>query len=288
MASARGHLGAKPARPRLVHLLPCRRADRIGPFVAVYLTTQKWTQSEIGLILSIGGIIGLIGQMPGGVVIDAARSERLVAGLAVATIGLSALAYAAWPIFPVIALAAILHAAASCVLGPAIAAISLGLVGPEAIGERLWTQRALRIAWQWRGCGGDGCRRIPAIEPRRVRGEFRVCDRDAAFAGANRDREIDPEQAHGAIARAKPDPDATSIVHLLHQRPLVVFACVVFLLQFANAAMLPLTAGIVTARSSQGAPMLIALCIIVPQAIVALISPSVGRKAQVWDAARCS
>ena len=101
-----------------------------GPFVAVYLTTQKWTQVEIGLVLSIGGIVGLIGQMPGGAIIDAARSERLVAGLAVATIGVSALAYAAWPIFPVIALAAILHAAASCVLGPAIAAISLGLVGP--------------------------------------------------------------------------------------------------------------------------------------------------------------
>ena len=33
--------------------------------------------------------------------------------------------------------AATLHAAASCVLGPAIAAISLGLVGPLAIGERL-------------------------------------------------------------------------------------------------------------------------------------------------------
>src|SRR5262249_1174208 len=107
------------------------------PFVAVYLTTQKWTQSEIGLILSIGGIVGLIGQMPGGAIIDAARSERLVAGLAVATIGVSALAYAAWPIFPVIAAAATLHAAASCVLGPAIAAISLGLVGPAAIGERL-------------------------------------------------------------------------------------------------------------------------------------------------------
>ena len=109
-----------------------------GPFVAVYLTTQKWTQVEIGLVLSIGGIIGLIGQMPGGAIVDAARSERLVAGLAVATIGVSALAYAAWPIFPVVvAAAATLHAAASCVLGPAIAAISLGLVGPLAIGERL-------------------------------------------------------------------------------------------------------------------------------------------------------
>jgi hypothetical protein len=85
-----------------------------GPFVAVYLTTQKWTQSEIGLILSIGGIVGLIGQMPGGAIVDAARSERLVAGLAVATIGGSALAYAAWPIFPVVALAAILHARVAC------------------------------------------------------------------------------------------------------------------------------------------------------------------------------
>ena len=108
-----------------------------GPFVAVYLTTQKWTQVEIGFVLSIGGIIGLLGQMPGGAIVDAARSERLVAGLAVATIGCAALAYALWPIFPVVAAAATLHALASCVLGPAIAAISLGLVGRFAIGERL-------------------------------------------------------------------------------------------------------------------------------------------------------
>ena len=42
-----------------------------------------------------------------------------------------------WPIFPVVLSAAVLHAGASCVLGPAIAAISLGLVGHAAIGERL-------------------------------------------------------------------------------------------------------------------------------------------------------
>jgi hypothetical protein len=108
-----------------------------GPFIAVYLTTQKWTQGQIGLVLSIGSVIGLLGQMPGGAIVDAARSERLVAGLAISTIGFAALGYAALPIFPVVATAATLHAAASCVLGPAIAAISLGLVGPHAIGERL-------------------------------------------------------------------------------------------------------------------------------------------------------
>jgi hypothetical protein len=45
-----------------------------GPFIAVYLTTQKWTHVEIGLVLSIGGVVGLIGQMPGGAIVDAARS----------------------------------------------------------------------------------------------------------------------------------------------------------------------------------------------------------------------
>src|ERR1700716_4606381 len=40
--------------------------------------------------------------------------------------------------------------------------------------------------------------------------------------------------------------------------------------------------GVGTTRSSQWAPVLIAACIIVPQAIVALMSPSVGRKAQQW------
>src|ERR1700754_4911944 len=44
-----------------------------GPFIAVYLTTQKWTQVEIGFVLSIAGVVGLIGQMPGGAIIDAAR-----------------------------------------------------------------------------------------------------------------------------------------------------------------------------------------------------------------------
>ena len=107
-----------------------------GPFVSVYLTTQQWTQVEIGLVLSVSGIVSLVGQVPGGALVDAARSERTVAGVAVSLIAASALVYATWPIFPAVLAAATLHAAASCVLGPAIAATSLGLVGYAAIGER--------------------------------------------------------------------------------------------------------------------------------------------------------
>jgi MFS family permease len=253
-----------------------------GPFVAVYLTTQKWTQVEIGFVLSIGGIIGLIGQIPGGAIVDAARSERLMASLAVATIGTSALAYAVWPIFPVVAAAATLHALASCVLGPAIAAISLGLVGPLAIGERLG--RNARFASLGNGSAAalmGACGYL--LSSRSVfLVTFILAIPTLLALGRIREREIDVAQCHGEVVRDKPDVEATSVFHLVRQRPLLIFAASMLLFQLANAAMLPLMAGVVTTRSSQWAPVLIAACIIVPQAIVALTSPSVGRKAQAW------
>jgi MFS family permease len=253
-----------------------------GPFIAVYLTTQKWTQVEIGFVLSIGGIVGLLGQMPGGAIVDAARSERLVAGLAVAAIGCSALAYAVWPIFPVVTAAATLHALASCVLGPAIAAISLGLVGPLAIGERLG--RNARFASLGNGSAAalmGACGYL--LSSRSVfLVTFILAVPTLLSLARIRGREIDVARCHGAVVREVPDAAATSVFHLLRQRPLLIFAGSVLLFQLANAAMLPLMAGVVTTRSSQWAPVLIAACIIVPQAIVALASPSVGRKAQAW------
>jgi MFS family permease len=97
-----------------------------------------------------------------------------------------------------------------------------------------------------------------------------------------REHEIDAARAHGAVMREVPDVNATSVLSLVRRRPLLIFAGSVLLLQLANAAMLPIMAGVVTTRSSQWAPVLIAACIIVPQAIVALASPSVGSLAQQW------
>ena len=255
-----------------------------GPFIAVYLTTQKWTQAQIGLVLSIGGVVGLLGQMPGGAIIDAARSERLVAGLAIATIGFSALCYAALPIFPVVITAATLHAAASCVLGPAIAAISLGLVGPYAIGERLG--RNARFASLGNGVaaavmGTAGY----LVSSRSVFLVTFVLAIPALLSLASiREEEVDIARCHGALPPKPEDTGskATSVLTLMRQRPLLIFASAMVLLQLANAPMLPLMAGVVTTRSSQWAPVLIACCIVVPQGIVALMSPTVGAKAQQW------
>ena len=59
-------------------------------------------------LLPAAGFVSLIAQMPGGALVDTAKSERLVAGIAVAVICLSALAYAVHPIFPVVLGAAVI------------------------------------------------------------------------------------------------------------------------------------------------------------------------------------
>jgi len=252
-----------------------------GPFVSVFLTTQKWTQIDIGLVLSVSSLVALFGQMPGGALVDKAKSERSVAAIGIVVIALSALGYASMPIFPVVLSASILHAAASCVLGPAIAAISLGLVGHAAIGERLG--RNARFASIGNGlaaaamgaCGYFISARAVFFVTALLLVPALVALRAIA---AN---EIDAERAHGGMSRPRTsEPPPTRVTDLLRKRPLLILCGCVMLFHFANSAMLPLMGSVVTMRSAQWATVLIAACIVVPQCVVAAFSPWVGRQAQ--------
>ncbi len=251
-----------------------------GPFLAIYLTTQKWTQVDIGLVLSISGLVALLGQMPGGVLVDAARSERLVGAFAISGIGLAALAYAAWPIFPVVIGAAVMHASASCVLGPAIAAISLGLVGHRLISVRLG--RNARFASIGNGLAAAVMGTLGYFFSARAVFVVTATLLLPALLALRfiSDREVNPALAHGEVPGPKTETSRQGIRNLLRRRALWIFAACVMLFHLANAAMLPLMGSVVTMRSSQWATVLIAACIVVPQIVVALFSPTVGRFAE--------
>jgi MFS family permease len=253
-----------------------------GPFVSVYLTTQKWTQTDIGLVLSIGSIVGLIGQMPGGLIVDAARRERLVAAIALSAITASALAYALLPVFPVIFAAATLHAAASCVLGPCLAALSLGLVGYAGIGARLG--RNARFASLGNGIAAAAMGALGYFFS--AHAVFFVTAAlliPTLFALSHvQPHEINVQLAHGGDSSGKAGKSRTDFRLLLRQRPLFLLAGCIALFHLANAAMLPLMGSVLTTRSGAWATVLIAACIVVPQGVVALISPWVGRQAEIW------
>ncbi len=253
-----------------------------GAFVSVYLTTEKWTQTDIGLVLTAGAVVGLVGQIPGGAIVDAARSERWVAAAAVAAVGLSAFALAMSPIFVIVFSSRILQAGASCVLGPAIAAISLGLVGSKGISARLGRNAAFASIGSGLAAAGMGA------------SAYYISDRAAFILAASttapalfalfqiRTHEIDPARAHGGIAKSGQANAIAGLLSLFEIRPLLIFAGCIALFQLANAAMLPLAASIMTLRSSKFATILVATSIVAPQLIVAVLSPWVGRKAELW------
>ena len=68
-----------------------------GPYVAAYLADQKWTQTDIGLVLTVGTVAGLLSQLPGGELLDKVRSKRAVIAVAAGIVILSALILAFWP-----------------------------------------------------------------------------------------------------------------------------------------------------------------------------------------------
>ena len=137
-----------------------------GPFVTVFLGEQDWRQEDIGFALTVGGIAGLVAQYPGGELLDAARSKRLVLGLGISIVGLSALMMGLWPTYAVVLIALVLQGSTGGFVGLAIPAVSLGLVGQPALAERLGRNQRFQSAGSLAAAGTHGRARICSFEPR--------------------------------------------------------------------------------------------------------------------------
>lgn len=247
-----------------------------GPFIAVYLTSHQWTQAELGLALGVGSASGMLAQVPAGMVVDALRSKAAAAAVALTGIAASAALMALAPTFWSVLLSQSLHGFASCMLNPALAALTLGLVARTAIAERLGRNARFAAIGSAVGAGLMGacgtwvstasvfwlaallC--VPALLALR------------SLAGGF------AEAAAPAVVPAIRE----SLRHVLLERRLLIYVGCTMLFHLANAAMLPLAAVEITKRADEEASLIIAACILVPQLLVALLSPLAGRAADRW------
>ncbi len=260
-----------------------------GPFVAVYLVSQGWTQTAIGIALSVGTVTSMASQVPAGALVDAIRSKAAVAAISVLAFTASALMFAIYPIPLFVYLAEILHGFSSCTLGPAVAALSLGLVGRAAMGTRLG--RNARYASIGNGVGAalmGACGSY--VSERAVFFLTAVVTLPAVFAllplrgiGAKKADSAAAAPATAAAAAAidavAPAAKRAAVMRILLDRRLLIFSACAMLFTFANAPMLPLAASTLTTRVGHLASLLIGACIVLPQLIVAVASPTVGRLA---------
>src|SRR4030081_1057254 len=110
----------------------------LGPYLNVFLVTQQhWSQSEVGLVTTIGGLLGLAVQTPIGAAIDETRAKRGVIVLTLAVLGSGAAVIFAWPTFWPVLIANSLIAVVGDVFGPAIAGLTLGLYARKQLARRM-------------------------------------------------------------------------------------------------------------------------------------------------------
>jgi MFS family permease len=245
-----------------------------GPFVAVYLTSHKWTQVEIGFALTLGTMTSLISQLPAGALVDAMRNKRLAASWALLAIIIAALLLAFLPRTLPVLVAQVLHGFASCVMTPAIAAISLHLAGHAALGERLG--RNARYASIGNGLAAAVMGATGAYFSSRFVFLLTAALCVPALAAL---WSIGPGP-HARTQTTSRVLDFPGLKRLLSDRRLLIFGICVMLFHLSNAAMLPLAGSAVTMRAGHFANLIIAACIVVPQIVVALFSPWVGRAAE--------
>jgi len=245
-----------------------------GPFIAVYLATAGWNQGEIGRALSVGGIAALMSQLPGGALVDRLADKRVAAAGAAVVVGLAAVLFALSTSAAAVMAAEVLHSFGSAMLGPAVAAVSLAAVGRGALGLRLG--RNTRFAAIGNGAAAAVLGAAGSyVSPRAVfwlTAGFMLPGLAAlAAVEARRGDETSPEPATASPWR--------DLVALLRDRAVLGFAGCVALFHLGNAALLPLASAHLAASLGAAANIAVAGAVVVPQAIVALISPAVGRAA---------
>jgi MFS family permease len=253
-----------------------------GPFVAAYLTSVAWTQLDIGLILSIGTLTGLALQVPAGALVDRVSAKRFLAALAVVAISASALLLALWPVFSVAVVAKVLHAVASCLTGPVLAAISLGLVGHAALSVRLGRNARYLSLGNAIAAGVMGAVAYYSSNQAIFLLTAALSVPTLIALMQIRPSEIDPDLARGGMRKSDSGRWYEAFASLVRSRALLIFAAAIVLFQLANAAMLPIMAGLLTMRAPKWATPILTICILAPQLVVAAIAPRVGRQAQTW------
>jgi MFS family permease len=246
-----------------------------GAFVAFYLAELGWHKGQVGLALAAGTIAAVVFQIPGGALVDAVRWKRGLAAIGICMIGASALILALVPTFVPVYVAQILNGVSGGIVTPAIAAISLGLVGRGAMAARTGRNTRFDALGNVLTAGAMGLAGHYVAKAAIFLGAAALCIPALIALHRIRGDEIDYARARNA-GLGEQAGSFQRIFDLGKNSKLYIFAGCLFLFQFADASMLPVL-GQDLARSDTGPPsVLMAGLIAVPQIVTALVSPWIG------------
>ena len=259
--------------------------DGLGPYLAIYLLTERrWDEASIGAVMSIAAIAGILAQTPAGALIDRSRAKRalIIAGALLVT--LACLVLPLLDRFQLVAATQALAAASGSIFAPAIAAVTLGIVGPRAFAARTGRNEAFNHAGNAVAAavaGGTAYWFGPVVVfwLLAAMALASIAATLAIPAGAI-DHQVARGLDHIAGETAQEKPSGFRV--LLTCRPLLIFAGATVIFHFANAAMLPLVGQKLALVNRNLGTSLMSVCIIAAQIVMVPVAVVVGRKADIW------
>ncbi|MCR6502063.1 MFS transporter [Shinella sp. CPCC 101442] len=210
--------------------------DGLGPFLDGFLATHGWSPMTLGMLATIGGVLGMVAMPLFGAWVDSSRHKRALIVMPVVLVTGAALwtlfAPNNWSVFGGQSVTAVVGA----VVGPALMGLTLGLVGEKAFSRQVsrnefWNHvgnvvSLVGIYFVTLAFGIDG-----------VVGLMIVTAIAAIFAVAA----IDPDKIDHKVARGlghdngAPGPSGFSV--LAGSRGLILLAVTLMIFHFGNAPM---------------------------------------------------
>jgi MFS family permease len=261
--------------------------DGLGPYLAIYLLTErKWDQASIGIVMSVAALAGIAAQTPAGALIDRSTAKRALMITAAIVVTLACIALPLIARFELVAATQAFAAAAGAIFAPAVAAVTLGTVGPKAFAKRIGRNEAFNHAGNATAAGIAGATAYfygPVVvfwllAAMAVASIFATLLIPADAIDDDIARGLDDATEHDTGRRDKP----SGYQVLLTCRPLLIFAGATVLFHFSNAAMLPLVGQKLALVNRELGTTLMSVCIVAAQLVMVPVAMLVGRKADAW------
>lgn len=263
--------------------------DGLGPYLAIYLlTVQHWNEADIGLVMTLAGLAGIAAQVPAGALVDGTRYKRAVVVVAALLVTVGSLTLPWLNSFTVVAVLQSAVGAAGAVFPPAIAAITLGMLGPRAFVRRVGRNESFNHAGNAVAAllAGLAAYAFGPIAVFWLMTAMALCS-IAATAGipANAIDHAVARGLHGGDhggnhGGGRETPSGLRVV--LGCRPLLIFGGCAALFHFANAAMLPLVGQKLAMKDPALGTSLMSFCIVAAQLVMVPMAMLVGARADRW------
>jgi MFS family permease len=249
----------------------------IGPFLSILLKSYyHWNTGQVGIALGAMDFSAALSQIPSGLIVDSLKIKRFLIFCASLAISIGcALIYFFHDFYPVIG-AQFMIGVAAAILPPAIAAVTLGLVGRDKFPKRI------SINETWGHAGNVVTAGIVGLLGYLLGLQW-ILYLVIVFASLSIFflTFINPKEINHDVARELQNQDGKQknpepVLKFLKESYLLVFCFSVFLFHFTNAAQLPLVGQLLSQKNPGVSSLFMGGCIILAQFVMVAVAYSTG------------